>query len=79
MKKLLLISILSSVLFGGFFTESNDDDMKRNIENERLCEMFTKKAETYKKTMRDDLLAKVTLESYEHRAELFCKKNKENK
>ena len=73
MMKLLFFTLLTaSSLFGGFFAESNDTTQKEASENERLCKLFTQKAETYKKSMRDDELAKATLASYEKRAALYC-------
>jgi hypothetical protein len=38
-----------------------------------LCKLFTDKARTYEKNMRDDDYAKVTLRSYKHRAAIYCK------
>ena len=48
--------------------------VKKNIylEDERLCKLFTKKMETYKKKMRDDELAYTTLTSLKHRKYIFC-------
>jgi hypothetical protein len=77
MKKLVLLTILATVLFGGFFQDETRPSEQEVIESERLCTLFQKKAEAYKKTMRHDLLAKVTLASYEERANLFCNKAKE--
>ena len=75
MTKLLFILMFTSALVSGFFNESqNDEDKTKAIENQRLCKIFTHKAEVYEKTMRDDVFAKITLESYKHRASLFCKK-----
>jgi hypothetical protein len=45
------------------------------LENERLCKLFTLKAKTYKKNMREDAYAIQTLESYQKRANMFCKKH----
>ena len=41
-------------------------------ENARLCTIFTKKAEKYESTMRNDDLAKATLGSYKERISSFC-------
>jgi len=48
--------------------------IKKNIylEDERLCKMFKGKITKYKEHMRDDELAYTTLESYKHRAYIFC-------
>ncbi len=59
--------------------------LKKNIylEDERLCKIFKDKIIKYKKNMRDDALAKVTLQSYKQRAYIFCSEesleNKEKK
>jgi hypothetical protein len=77
MKQLLLITLLSSIAFTGFFNETSAKDKAEFMENKRLCKLFTQKAKKYKITMRDDFLAETTLASYEHRASLFCKKAEE--
>jgi hypothetical protein len=41
-------------------------------EGPRLCKIFNKKALEYEKDMRDDRLAKITLDSYKKRADIFC-------
>ncbi len=77
-----LIPLISVWGWSGFFDASvSDDAYKEALENERLCKLFTQKAAAYQKNMRDDMLAKATLASYKHRAELFCSKVKkeENK
>jgi len=76
MKILFMNLLLASVLMAGFFNEDAESEKAQMLENERLCKLFTKKIEDYKKTMRDDILAKTTLASYEHRASLFCAKAK---
>ena len=76
MKLLFLTFLTASSLFAGFFAESNETAQKENSENERLCKLFSQKAENYRKTMRDDELAKATLASYEHRAERYCSRVK---
>lgn len=78
MKRVVWSVLLISVwAWSGFFDAAvSDDAYKEALENERLCKLFTRKAEEYKKHMRDDMLAKATLASYEHRAELFCSKVK---
>jgi len=43
----------------------------------RLCEVFTTKAELYKKHMRKDAYAKATLDAYNKRARIFCAKAQE--
>lgn len=79
MKKFVLYTLLTSFLFSGFFSDETRPSEEEVIESQRICQLFKKKAEDYKKKMRDDLLAKVTLASYEERANLFCNKAKELK
>lgn len=74
-----MITLLSAFVYAGFFNEEGDANKAIYIENDRLCKLFTKKVEKYKKNMRDDFLATASLVSYEYRAELFCTKAKEAK
>ncbi len=78
MTKILFIMLsLLTFSFAGFYQEGNSDtSAKEQQEAQRLCKLFTEKAETYKKTMRDDELAHKTLESYEKRAALYCRTEK---
>ena len=76
MKSLFFIVLMVSSLFGGFFAKESNATQKEMEENKRLCKLFSTKIEKYKINMRDDELARKTLASYEHRAELFCKKAK---
>jgi hypothetical protein len=76
MKALLAVLLLASSMQAGFFkAEESQESMKAKEENQRLCQLFTEKAETYKKTMREDDLARKTLESYEKRASIYCVKS----
>ena len=79
MKFLTLIVMLSTFALSGFYNTDTESEKATYIENERLCKIFKKKAEEYKKTMRDDVFAEATLASYQHRAVLFCQKAKEAK
>lgn len=72
MRSLFFILISFTFSFAGFFNNDSNDTQKENMENERLCQLFTEKAETYKATMRKDALAVKTLQSYEKRAALYC-------
>jgi len=72
MRALIITAIASIMLFGGFFNEEQEAIKQKIRENERICKLFMEKAEAYKKTMRNDVLAKTTLASYYHRAKLFC-------
>lgn len=81
MKKILLISLISTFAFSGFYDSTDETDSKKAeyTENERLCKIFTAKVDKYKADIRDDVLAAASLASYEHRAEIFCKKAEEAK
>ena len=72
---ILFIVFLTASSSAGFFNESATADKAEYLENARLCKLFTQKVIDYKKNMRADFLAATTLASYEHRAELFCKKS----
>ena len=78
MMKTVLISLaLLTFSFAGFFQEGqNDASVKEQQEAQRLCTLFTEKAETYQKTMRNDELAQKTLQSYKKRASLYCQAEK---
>jgi len=78
MRFTFMILLCIGILHAGFFNEEAASEQQELLENKRLCELFTQKAEAYKKHMRDDLLAKTTLASYEHRAALFCGKIKKS-
>jgi len=54
-----------------------EKDAKVYTEHMRLCQVFNDKIIAYKKNMRDDKLAKATLESYKKRANYFCSEAKE--
>lgn len=73
MKKYILLVVVSSFVFGGFFND-NSKIKAEYVENTRLCKLFQEKIVVYEKTIRKDVLASATLDSYKHRAKLFCKK-----
>jgi len=77
MRIVFLNLLLASVVMAGFFNEEAESEKAQQLENARLCKLFTKKIEEYKKSMRSDILAKTTLASYEHRASLFCANKKD--
>ena len=81
MKHTLLIVLMSTFAFSGFYDSTDEAASKKSeyVENLRLCKMFTKKSEDYKSTMRNDELAAATLASYEHRADIYCKKAEDAK
>jgi len=65
--KTILLTILTLTMSTGLFADTTAKD-------NRLCKLFQEKATVYKKSMRTDKYAKATLESYNKRAKLFCKK-----
>lgn len=76
MKAILTVIILMSSINAGFFNEDQTEkQMTEKNENNRLCKLFTEKATQYKSTMREDELAKKTLQSYEKRANIYCMKS----
>ena len=79
MKVLLFFIAISAFSFSGFYNSSTEKNKAEYIENERLCKIFTTKAKKYESNMREDALAKASLASYKHRAELFCKNAEESK
>ena len=63
--KLLIMSILLLVVSLNAKTELNEDL--------RLCKIFQDKKVSYEKTLRTDIYAKKTLESYEKKIKYYCK------
>lgn len=72
MKKLILLALISTLAMSGFVNETQIKAKEEAKENNRLCEIFTKKVDTYKSNMRNDSLAEATLVSYEERMDKFC-------
>jgi len=72
MKKLLLLLSVVGVMSANVVVNS----ATKTKGDSPLCKLFQEKAIAYKKTMRHDDYAKVTLASYEKRAKLFCSKGK---
>ena len=72
MKKLILLALMSTFAMSGFTNEAEIKAIETAKENDRLCQIFTNKVETYKSTMRNDSLAEATLVSYEDRMDSFC-------
>ena len=79
MRSIILTSLISTLAVSGFYSDDNSAVKAEYAENERLCKIFKTKAEKYKVNMRDDVLARASLASYEHRAGIFCKKAEEAK
>ena len=72
MKKLILLALMSAYAMSGFTNEAEMKAIETANENVRLCKIFTKKADTYESTMRNDSLAEATLVSYKKRKSAFC-------
>lgn len=72
MKKLILLALMSTFALSSFTNEAEIKAIETAKENNRLCKIFTNKAETYKLTMRNDSLAEATLVSYEDRMDRYC-------
>lgn len=74
---LLMISII--MLHADFFQSAEKAEQKYQEEQAYFCEVYTKKAIDYEKTMREDELAQITLNSYKKRAKIFCSKEEAEK
>lgn len=72
MKKLILLALMSAYAMSGLRNEAEIKAIEKANENDRLCKIFTYKADTYESTMRDDSLAEATLVSYKQRKDAFC-------
>ena len=86
MKKVLLLTLLSSVIFadsmmGGWNNSEEEAAVKaQKAEQARMCTVYTKKIAKYKETMRDDELAQATLNNYVRLQTKYCEasNNKDN-
>jgi NAD/NADP transhydrogenase alpha subunit len=76
MKKMILLALVSTFAFSGFFNTEADVEKQKKEEAARLCKVFTMKAETYKKSMRNDEYAKKTLATYIAKEQKFCSASK---
>lgn len=74
---LLMISIIT--LHADFFKSAEKAEQKYQEERTHLCQVYSRKAIDYEKTMREDELAQITLESYKKRAKIFCSKEEAKK
>jgi len=76
MKNIILLTLLSTLAFSGFFKESEVKvDQVQKEEAARLCKIYTKKASDYKAEMRDDQFAKATLKNYVRLETKYCNPN----
>lgn len=77
MRVLFATLLMVSSLVAGFFeSDTKEAEKIQQQEDQRLCKLFTDKAEKYRENMRNDDLAVATLESYKKRAEIYCSKVK---
>ena len=73
MKKMILLALVSTFAFSGFFnTDQAEAEKAQKEEAARLCKIFTMKAEKYKETMRHDEYAQKTLATYVAKEKKFC-------
>ena len=72
MKKLILLALMSAYAMSSFTNEAEIKAIETAKENDRLCKIFTNKADRYEVTMRNDSLAEATLVSYKERRNSFC-------
>jgi len=76
MKNIILLTLLSTFAFSGFFKESEIKvDQAPQDEAARLCKIYTKKSTDYKVDMRDDQFAKATLKNYVRLESKYCNLN----
>jgi NAD/NADP transhydrogenase alpha subunit len=76
MKKMILLALVSTFAFSGFFNTEAETEKQQKEEAARLCKVFTMKAEKYKKSMRNDTYAKKTLANYIAKEQKFCNASK---
>ncbi len=80
MKTILALFLLFHItLQADFFNSEEKAALAYEKERAYYCKVFTQKAEAYAKTMRDDELAHITLESYKKRAKIYCSKEEPQK
>ena len=73
MKKLILLTLVSTFAMSGFFNKAQVEQEKvQKEEAARLCKIYTEKTEKYKATMRDDEFARATLNNYVRVENKYC-------
>jgi hypothetical protein len=75
MKKLIFLALTTTYIMAGMDGWSQDKDEAEKaaeIEKDRLCTVYIKKVNDYKKTMRNDELAQATLANYVRLQNKYC-------
>ena len=72
MRYIILNILFASIVMAGFFNDEAESEKAQVIENKRLCKLYRQKIDAYKQNMRDDILYKATLLSYQKRKSHFC-------
>ena len=72
MKNILILTIMSTYAMSGFTSGTAMKNFSTVEDDKRLCKVFIKKAQNYKATMSDTVLAKATLDSYKDRVVSHC-------
>jgi hypothetical protein len=71
MKNILILAFMSTLAMSSFTSTTQELDFEQE-ENKRLCKVFIQKAHAYEENMRDDKLARATLDSYKERVVTHC-------
>ncbi len=75
MKKLILLTLVSTFAMSGFFNgEEMAKEKAQKEEASRLCKIYTEKTEKYKANMRHDDFAQATLANYVRIENKYCGK-----
>jgi hypothetical protein len=75
----MILTLLSIFLYADFFKSEEKAAVKYENERAHYCKVFTDKVLEYKKNIRNDELAKITLESYINRSNIYCSKEEPKK
>jgi len=71
MQKIIGLLLASSFVMAGW-TQEDESEKAAKVEAQRLCDIYIKKTQKYKETMRDDEPARVTLANYERLQHKYC-------
>ena len=79
MKKIILFGFLLTLTASADFFKTEEKILQEaQAEKARLCQLFTQKAIDYEKNMREDELARITLQSYKKRTKIYCSTEDKN-